>query len=74
MHVDRLENILNEFSTVFDSVKPLCRKIRKILFFLLKNEALFKKISSNSSEKLYDSIIESFDNVIANTIFRQKSK
>lgn len=65
MHVDGFEYILKEFSTVFDSVKPLCRKIRGIFFLLLKDGALFKEISPNSSEKLYDPIIESFDSVIA---------
>lgn len=50
MHVDEFEYILKKFSTIFDFVKSLCKKIRNIFF--LKNGTFFKKISSNSSEKL----------------------
>lgn len=64
IHVDRFEYILKEFSTIFDFVKPLCRKVRDSFFLLLKDGTLFKKISSNSFEKLYDFIIELFDSVI----------
>ena len=67
MHVDEFEDILNEFPTTFDSVKPLCRKMRSILFPLLKNEALFKGTRPDPPEKLYDPVIEAFDNVIADT-------
>ncbi|KAL2037271.1 hypothetical protein N7G274_009960 [Stereocaulon virgatum] len=62
MHVDGFEDILNEFPTSFDSVKPLCRKIRGILF--KKDEALFTGTSPDPPEKLYDSIIEAFDTAI----------
>lgn len=66
MSVNEFEQLLNELSLVFDHVKPLCKKIRGILFSLLKNEALFIETSSNSPEKLYHSIIEAFDSAIVN--------
>lgn len=64
MHVDEFENILNEFSTVFNSMKSLCKKIRSIFFPFLKNGALFIEIRSNSFEKLYHFIIKAFENAI----------
>lgn len=57
MHVDGFEDILDEFSTAFDSVKPLCRKIRGILFPLLEDGALFKGTPLDPPERLYDHII-----------------
>lgn len=65
MHVDGFEYILKEFPTAFDSVKPLCKKIRGILFPLLEDGALFKETPPDPPEKLYDPIIESFDSAIA---------
>ena len=41
--------------------KPLCKEIRRILFPLLKDGALFTGTSSDPSEKLYDPITEAFD-------------
>ena len=64
MHVDGFEDILNEFPPSFDGVKPLCRKIRGILFPLLKDGALFTGTPANP-EELYEPIIEAFDNAIA---------
>lgn len=40
MHVDRFEDVLDEFPPSFDCVKPLCRKIRGMLFPLLEDGAL----------------------------------
>ena len=74
MHVDGFEDVLNEFPPTFDSVKPLCRKIRGILFPLLEDGALFKGTSSGPPEKLYDPIIEAFDSAIADTPLRQESE
>ena len=51
MHVDGFEDILDEFPTAFDSVKPLCRKIRGILFPLLENGALLKGTRPDPPEK-----------------------
>ncbi|KAI4219804.1 MAG: hypothetical protein L6R40_008711 [Gallowayella cf. fulva] len=64
MHVDGFEDILDEFPTAFDSVKPLCRKIRGILFPLLEDGALFKGTRPDPPEKLYDPIIEAFEDAI----------
>ena len=72
MHVDKFEDILKEFSQAFDCVKPLCKTIRGILF-PYKN-GLIIEISSDSSEELYDSIIEAFDNVIADIPPREDSE
>ena len=52
MFVGGFEHILDEFSIAFDSVKPMCRKIRGILFPLLEDGALFKRTSPDPSEKL----------------------
>lgn len=64
MHADGFVDILDEFPSVFDCVKPLCRKIRGILFPLLEDGALFIGTSSESSEKLYNPIIEAFEDAI----------
>ena len=63
MHVDGLEDILDEFPPSFNDIKPLCRKIQVILFPLLKNGALFTRTPANP-EKLYEPIIEAFDDTI----------
>jgi len=72
MHVDGFEDILNEFPLSFDGVKPLCRKIRGILFPLLKDGALFTGTPANP-EELYEPIIEAFDNAIADISTREDS-
>ena len=64
MHVDGFDDILDEFPTSFDCVKPLCRKIRGILFPLLEDGALFKGTGPDPPEELYDSIIEAFEDAI----------
>ena len=64
MHVDGFEDILDEFPTAFDSVKLLCRKVRGILFPLLEDGALFKGTRPDSPEKLYDPIVEAFEDAI----------
>lgn len=74
MHVDGFEDILDEFPITFDSVKPLCRKIRGILFPLLEDGALFKGTRPDPPEKLYDPIIEAFDSATADTPPRQESE
>jgi len=65
MGVDRFEELLDELPQAFDPVKLLCRKIRSILFPLLKDGALFTGTPSDPPEKLYHPIIEAFDNAIA---------
>lgn len=56
---------MKEFPKAFDPVKPLCKKIRGILFPLLEDGALFTGTPSDPPEKLYHPIIKAFDNVIA---------
>jgi len=68
MHVDGFEDILNAYPLAFGCVKPLCKEVRGILFPLLKNGALFTGTPSDLSEKLYDPIIEAFDNTIAGMV------
>ncbi|KAI4203343.1 MAG: hypothetical protein LQ346_001814 [Caloplaca aetnensis] len=67
MHIDDFEKILNEFPTAFDHVKPLCEKIRGVLFPLLKDGALFTGTPSDPPEKLYHPIIEAFEDAIADS-------
>ncbi|KAL8698069.1 MAG: hypothetical protein Q9201_006780 [Fulgogasparrea decipioides] len=64
MHVDDFEKILMEFPQAFNPVKPLCRKIRGILFPLLEDGALFTGTRPDPPEKLYDPIIEVFEDAI----------
>ena len=74
MHVDGFEDILKEFPTAFDSVKPLCRKIRGIIFPLKKNGSLLLGTPPDPPERLYNPIIEAFDSVIADIPSRQESE
>lgn len=65
MHADEFEDILDEFPQVLDRVKPLCKKIRSILFFLLEGERLNFGTPPAPPEKLYDPIIKAFHDAIA---------
>lgn len=40
MHTDGFKYILNEFAPAFDCIKPLCRKVRGVLFPLTKDGEL----------------------------------
>jgi hypothetical protein len=62
MHVDKFEEIVKEFPQAFDRVKPLCKKIRRILF-PYKN-GLIIGTPSDPPEELYRPIIEAFDDAI----------
>ena len=73
MGVNGFEELLDELPAVFDRVKPLCKKIRGILFPLLEDGALFKGTRPDPPEKLYDPIIGAFDSAIADIAPRQKS-
>jgi len=64
MGVNGFEQLLDELPLAFDHVKPLCKKIRGILFPLLKDGALFIGTPSNPPEKLYHPIVEAFDSAI----------
>ena len=65
MGVNGFEELLDEFPAAFNHVKPLCKKIRGILFPLLKDGALFTGTPSDPPEELYHPIIEAFDSAIA---------
>ena len=62
--VDGFKELVDEFPQIFDSVKPLCTKIRGTLFPLLENGALFIGTSSDPPEQLYHLIIRAFDEAI----------
>jgi len=64
MHVDDFEKILIEFPQAFNLVKPLCRKIRGILFPLLEDGALFIGTPSDPPEQLYHPILKAFEDAI----------
>ena len=64
MSVNGFNALLREFPSAFNNLKPLCKKIRGILFPLLEDGALFTGTPSDSPEKLYHSIIEAFEDVI----------
>lgn len=65
MSINGFKVLLGEFPQAFNRVKPLCKKIRGILFPLLKDGALFTGTPSDPPEKLYHPIIEAFDKTIA---------
>lgn len=62
MRVDALEFILHEFPLSFDCVKPLCRRIRSLLF--LNGESLRIETPSDPPAKLYDAIIREYNKYI----------
>jgi len=64
MGVDGFKELVDEFPQAFDSVKPLCTKIRGTLFPLLEDGALFIGTSSDPPEQLYHLIIRAFDEAI----------
>ena len=59
MHADGLKNILKEFPEAFDCVKPLCRKLRAILFPLRQGE--LDTGTPSSAAELYSKVIEAYD-------------
>jgi hypothetical protein len=61
MGVDGFEDILDEFPPHFNSVKPLCRELRGILFPY--REGLFIG-TPKDPEVLYGPIIKAFDNAV----------
>ncbi len=73
MGVNGFEQLLDELPLAFDHVKPLCKKIRGILFPLLKDGALFIRTPSDPPEKLYHPIIEAFDSAIVDIAARDGS-
>ncbi|PTB65130.1 hypothetical protein BBK36DRAFT_1204266 [Trichoderma citrinoviride] len=64
MDKECFDDVLGEFPAEFEGLKPLCRTLRSILF-PIKNGALFTGTPSDPNT-LYGSILEAFDEVIAN--------
>ncbi|KAK9444885.1 serine/threonine-protein kinase Sgk2 [Metarhizium brunneum] len=65
MSVNALERIMGEFPEVFGIVKPLCLKIRKILFPLDKDERMTFGTPAGHPNQLYRPIIAAYDESIS---------
>ena len=72
MHADGLEDILKQFPSTFDCVKPLCREIRGVLFPLNKDGKLDIGTPINSKE-LYSLILEVYDKATADIADAEES-
>ena len=62
MHVNKFEDILEEFPEAFNPVKPLCKTIRAILFPY--KDGLIVGTPPGPPDKLYNAIIEAFNNTL----------
>ena len=71
MHADGFKNILKEFLGVFDCVKPLCRKLRAILFPLRQGE--LDTGTYTNAQELYSNIIEAYNDSLATLELETKS-
>ncbi|KHN95316.1 serine/threonine-protein kinase Sgk2 [Metarhizium album ARSEF 1941] len=65
MTVNGLERIMNEFPDVFHIVKPLCLRIRRILFPLDKDERMNIGTPVGTPDQLYNDTIVTYDEAIA---------
>ncbi|KAK6950577.1 hypothetical protein Daesc_008905 [Daldinia eschscholtzii] len=65
MTVNGLERIMGEFPKALDVVKPLCLKIRKILFPLDKDERMSFRTPVGNPTQLYKPIIVVYDEIIS---------
>ncbi|KAG6282977.1 hypothetical protein E4U09_000446 [Claviceps aff. purpurea] len=65
MTVNSLERIMGEFPEALDVVKPLCLKIRKILFPLDKDERMIFGTPDEDPDQLYRPIIAAYDEAIS---------
>lgn len=72
MGINEFKNILKKFLQAFNCVKPLYKKIRGMLFSY--ENGLLIEISPGIPKKLYNFIIEIFDNAIINVATGQNSK
>ena len=63
MHDNGFKSILKEFALAFDCIKSLCKKLRSILFPLIKDKELDLEIPADPIT-LYDSLIKAFKNTI----------
>lgn len=64
MHADGFESILKEFVPAFDCIKPLCKRVREILFPHTRNGELDLTTKSDHRD-LYSPFINAFDDAIA---------
>lgn len=65
MTVDGLDWIVSEFPTALDVVKPLCFRVRKILFPLNKDERMSFGTPAGDPDQLYGPIIAAYDEAIS---------
>ncbi|KAL2884582.1 Protein kinase domain protein [Ceratocystis lukuohia] len=65
MTVDGLEDIMEEFPEALDVVKPVCLKIRKILFPLDKDEHMSVGTPIGDPDQLYNPIIAALNEAIS---------
>lgn len=65
MTVNSLERIMGEFPEALDVVKPLCLRIRKILFPLDKDERMSFGTPLGDPDQLYSPIIAALDEAIS---------
>lgn len=65
MTVNGLERIMSEFPKAFDGFKPLCLRIRRLLFPLDKDERMMIGTPAGGPERLYGAILSAFDEAIS---------
>jgi hypothetical protein len=68
MTVNSLDDIVSEFPRAQDIVKPLCSRIRKILFPLDKDERMSFGTPAGDPDQLYNPIIAAYDETIQNLV------
>jgi hypothetical protein len=73
MHADLFECILEEFPSVLECVKSLCRKVRRILVPLTEDGKL-DLATPLDPQQLYDPIFEGFDNGILDIAIVEDAK
>ncbi|KAG6315212.1 hypothetical protein E4U44_001477 [Claviceps purpurea] len=65
MTIEGLEELMEEFPMALNVVKPLCRKIRGILFYLDQDGRMTFGTPSGDPDRLYVPIIAAFDETIS---------
>ena len=65
MTVDGLESIMGEFPVSLDVVKPLCLRIRDILFPFGKDYRMSFGAPAGDPDQLYSPIIAAYDEAIS---------
>ncbi|PNY22172.1 Serine/threonine-protein kinase Sgk2 [Tolypocladium capitatum] len=64
MTVNGVKRIMTEFPEIFEVVKPLCLRIRKLLFPLDKDESMIIRTPAGDPDRLYNAIISAYDEAI----------